>query len=215
MVKAVIFDLDGTLLNSIEDIANCVNHTLNEFGFTGHETERYKNFIGNGAFNLIKRSLPKNFNNDEMVKKILGKYNDYYRLHYMDYTKPYDGICDMLGELQKKRIKMAIVSNKPDEFTKKIVSELLCDFNFNIVVGQREGIPHKPDPTAVLECLAVMNVHSMDCLYVGDSGVDMKTAINSNIFAIGVTWGFRSRDELKENGADVIIDYPAEIYKYL
>ena len=207
MVKAVLFDLDGTLINSIDDLADSVNHTLGALGYPTHETEKYKYFIGNGMRKLIERAL--GVREAEVVDGVLEKFMAYYREHSLDKTRPYDGVKELLSALTKKGIISVIVTNKAHAAAVKIGKHFFGD---NIkVYGQREGVPTKPDPAIVNLVLDELRLHKSECIFVGDSGMDMAVGVNSGVTPVGVSWGFRTKDELWDNGASFIADTPAEL----
>lgn len=209
MVKAVLFDLDGTLINSIDDLADSVNHTLVALGYPTHETEKYKYFIGNGMRKLIERAL--GVSETEVVDRVLEKFMAYYREHSLDKTRPYDGVTELLDALTKKGIISVIVTNKAHAAAVKIGKHFFGD---NIkVYGQREGVPTKPDPAIVNLVLDELRLHKSECIFVGDSGMDMAVGVNSGVTPVGVSWGFRTKDELWDNGASFIADTPAELLR--
>lgn len=210
MFKVAIFDLDGTLLNTLDDLANACNYALNKFSFPTHEVEKYKTFIGNGIYKLVERAVPDNKEDDETVGKVLEVFSDYYNEHMMDMTKPYDGIINLLDELRMKGIKLGVVSNKKHEFTIEIVNKYFGD-RFDIVFGHRENYKEKPDPSSVLEIIEKLDVLKSECIYIGDSNVDVITARNSGIECIGVSWGFRGKEELAKAGADYLADNIIEL----
>lgn len=211
MIKAVIFDLDGTLLDTLEDLANACNYALKVCGFKTHNTYEYIRFVGNGRYKLIERIVPKEYkNNEDIIKKVLELFDKYYEEHMIDMTKPYEGIYEMLEELNKKDIKLAVVSNKPHEFAETVVNKYFED-KFEITYGQRINHPVKPDPKTVFEVMETLKIDKSQCIYVGDSDVDVNTAKNAGIKSIGVAWGFRGAGELREAGADYIIENPSEL----
>ncbi|MBC8569615.1 HAD family hydrolase [Zongyangia hominis] len=210
MKKAAIFDLDGTLLNTLTDLAVSCNHALEVYGYPTHEVEAYKLFVGNGVYNLVKRILPADAQDEEIRAKIKAEFDAYYAAHTVDYTKPYDGIEDMLGRCREKGIKMIVVSNKAHNFVVQLIESIFPGV-FDVILGQRDDVPKKPDPTAVFEALDRVGVSAKESIYVGDSGVDMQTGKNAGCYTIGVSWGFRAPEELRENGADAIVGTPQEI----
>ena len=209
--KAIIFDLDGTLINSLPDIANSVNYTLKELGFPRHDLDTYRLFIGNGLANLIIRSLPKDRRSNHIVDLCMKVFNKYYNKNWDLNTRPYPGIPEMLDELTERGIRLAVLSNKPHDFALRCVSRFLSSWNFEVVLGQRDDLPKKPDPSGALEIADRMNFLPSQILYLGDSDVDIQTAIASQMFPVGVLWGYRSIDELKKNGAKALIDSPLEV----
>ena len=213
--RAVLFDLDGTLLNTLKDIGNAVNRVLAGKGFPVHELDAYRYFVGDGTAMLINRALPEEERNDDVIRACLSEYLEDYGRNWNVRTKPYEGIPEMLDALNDRGLKMAILSNKPHEFTKQCATELLSNWNFDVVIGQRNGVPPKPDPAGALEVAKLLNILPADFLYIGDSGVDMKTAVASGMFPVGVLWGFRSMGELKDNGSLALVDRPSEILSLL
>lgn len=212
MIKAVLFDLDGTLVNSLSDLAASTNFALTKFGFPTHETEKYKYFVGDGMAKLIERALPEDKRDMETINTTLDIFMEHYRAHYVDETVPYDGILELLDKLTG--VKKAVISNKADEMVIPLTKKLLGD-RFDIVCGKREGYPTKPDPTLTLEIIEKLGVAPNECIFVGDSGMDMAVAKNSGCVALGVLWGFRSEEELLLNGADYIAKKPAEILEII
>ena len=208
MIKAVLFDLDGTLVNSLEDLADSANFALTQFGFPTHEMEEYKYFIGNGIPNLVERIIPEQ--DEETKMKALECFKAYYREHYTDKTVVYDGIYDTVDAIRHMGLKIAVVSNKVHEMTVTIVEKLLGD-RFDIVCGKQDSFPTKPDPTLTLKVMDDLGVKPCECLFVGDSGTDAKTSVNAGCAGVGVLWGFRKEDELLENGAKYIVKKPCEI----
>lgn len=213
-IKAVIFDMDGTLLNTYEDLANAVNYGLEKSGFPTHDAEKYKYFCGNGTDVMITRALPAEHRDEETLKKVRELYFEYYNAHSGECTRPYDGIPELLTELRAKGIKLGVVSNKIDFMTQIVAKEYFGDA-FDCVTGQREGVPIKPDPAMVFEVMKTFGVTTDECIFVGDSDVDALTGKNSGAFMVGVLWGFRDERELMENGADVVISEPSQILSYI
>ena len=211
MTKLVIFDLDGTLLDTLEDLAISTNHALAQNGFPQHDTEAYRFFVGNGITKLMERALPEDQRNEKTVLRVRQDFVDYYSMHNMDYTKPYPGIPELIDDLQKQGLRMAVASNKYQAATGKLIDRYFPAGTFAAVHGQREEIPPNPDPTIVRNILTEPGFTSADTLYVGDSSVDMRTAANSGLRSVAVTWGFRPRKELEENGAMFVIDRPEQL----
>jgi len=209
--ELVIFDLDGTLLNTISDLACCTNHALILNNFPTHPIEAYKYFVGNGINKLFERSLPADCRNDENIALMRQYAIPYYELHCTDYTKPYPGIPELLKTLSNNGIKIAVASNKFQKATNLLIRTYFPDTDFVAVFGQREGIPIKPDPAVVHEILNIAGTTADRAVYIGDSGIDMQTASNSGVRSIGVTWGFRPREELETYGANAIVDTATEI----
>lgn len=196
MKKLAIFDLDGTLLNTIADLAACCNHTLKQFGFPTHPESSYHAFVGNGINKLIERALPESAREEKLILEMRESFIPYYNTHNKDYTTPYPGIVQLLERLNKDKIKLAIASNKYQEGTEKLVSFYFPHIDFEAVLGQRQGVPIKPDPTIVEEILHITGSLKEETIYIGDSPIDIQTAVNANIEVIGVSWGFRSLEEL-------------------
>ncbi len=214
MIKALIFDLDGTIADTIDDIADGVNSMLKDYGFPILDRAQAIANINNGAFQLIKRSLPeKHRENKSFVRECLSVYEKYYEKCYNNRTYPYDGMVDVLCEISK-HIPIAVLSNKQDRFVKNIITKIFPDGVFTEVLGQ--GVfPPKPDPTAILYVCDKLRVKPDECALLGDSNVDMVTAKNSGVHPVGVTWGYRSREMLIEHGAELLIDEPREIIKLI
>jgi phosphoglycolate phosphatase len=213
--RAALFDLDGTLLDTLEDIVNAVNRVLAGKGFPTHELDVYRYFVGDGSAMLINRALPEEKRTDDVIRGCLKQFLEDYGRNLNIKTKPFEGIPEMLDALKDRGLKMAILSNKPHELTKQCATKLLSNWNFDVVIGQRNGVPPKPDPAGALEVADRLNIPPADFLYVGDSGVDMKTAAASGMFPVGVLWGFRSMGELKDNGSLALVDHPSEILNLL
>lgn len=210
MIKACIFDMDGTVANTLTTIAYFANEALKHFGLPAIETERYKLLIGDGAAVLVRRMLNATGGSDDLYEPLRSYYDSTYDSDFLYLTEPYDGILSMLRELKKAGIRIAIVSNKPDSTACKI-SEVLFGDLIDLCRGGRVGVPLKPDPQAVLETLDALGVRPEECLYIGDTAVDMETGKRAGIYSIGVLWGFRDEKELREAHADVIISSPEEI----
>lgn len=204
MYKVAIFDLDGTLLNTLKDLADACNFALRSHGFSEHQIDEYKYFLGNGVYKLVERALPMDKKDGETVDKVLTEFKKYYEKHKSDFTKPYDGIEDLLIALKEAGIKTAVVSNKPHEFAVEIVERYFAK-SFDIVFGKREGYLAKPDPTTVIETLNHFKCKKEEAVYIGDSDVDMFTGKNAGLFSIGVAWGFRGARELSAAGANKIV----------
>ena len=214
MIKATVFDLDGTIADTIDDIADALNSMLKDQGFPTLTRAQALANINNGAFRLVRRSLPEKYrNDDDFIRKCLSVYESYYEKCYDNRTYPYDGIIEALSEFSK-RVPIAVLSNKQDLFVKNIVKKLFPSGMFSFVLGQGE-FPPKPDPAAILYVCEKLGVKPEECALVGDSNVDMLTAKNSGVHAVGVTWGYRSREMLIEHGAELLIDEPSEFINIL
>ena len=216
MKKAVIFDLDGTLADTIASITYCGNLALSRFGLPSFGEEDYKHFVGDGAAMLIRRALLAA--GDERLEHFDEVYEAYLEIFAKDcmyQVKPYEGICALLEELKRLSVRIAVLSNKPDRDSLRVVEALFGKGYFDFVQGQRADIPRKPDPAGVYRIMEAFGLSAGDFLYVGDSGVDMKTGRAAGIFTVGVLWGFRDRKELVENGADAVISKPLELLSHL
>ena len=216
MIKLCIFDLDGTVLDTVHTIAYYGNYALSKHGIQPIEDKEYNYFAGNGAVNLIKRAL--NFRNcltDEIFQKVFADYNAAYNADTSYLTAPFDGIRETLYQIKTQGIQMAILSNKPHFATCGVITSLFGEGYFDCVYGQRENVPIKPDPTAVLEIIRELNVQPEECLYIGDTGTAMKTGKNANLTTVGVTWGFRDRDEIEEAGGQHFCSDVAELAEKL
>ena len=211
MKKLVIFDLDGTLLNTIADLAQSTNHVLETLGYPTHEEAAYKFMVGNGINKLFERALPEGRKTEENILKVRSRFIPYYDLHNADKSRPYPGISELLARLQSQQIQLAVASNKYQSATEKLIARYFPTIRFVAVYGQREGIASKPDPSIVFDILKQASIAPDDTLYVGDSGVDMQTALNAHITACGVTWGFRPRTELEAFCPKHIVDKPEAI----
>jgi len=209
--KLIIFDLDGTLLDTIEDLANAINHALRQFNFPEHETEKFRFFVGNGVNKLIERALPEEHQNEDAISMVKREFFKYYMFHADDYTKPYRGIPELLVSLQHAGYKLAVASNKPHQATVDLVKRFFPEINFVQIFGQREGVPVKPAPDILHKIMTDADVQKMDTVFVGDSGVDALTADNAEVDFIGVLWGFRTQAELEEHGAVHFVSEAQEI----
>lgn len=214
MTKLVIFDLDGTLLNTIEDLAHACNHALACCGCPPHEIQEYNMLVGRGITNLFKGALPPEKRTGEEIEKMRRHFLDYYGRHKCDFTRPYPGICDMLDRLSSAGISLAVASNKYQEGTEQLVREFFGRQDFVCVLGQREGKPIKPDPSIISEAACHAGVTAAETVYCGDSDVDMQTGANAGVRTIGVTWGFRTREELQAYRPWRIADSPEQIWRW-
>ena len=212
--QLVIFDLDGTLLNTVADLAMATNYALSAFGYPTHNKETIKGFVGNGVSKLLERVLPEEKRTEENISLIRQHFTEYYDKHNADLSTPYPGIPEMLSQIQQAGVKLAVASNKYQSATEKLVAHYFPNIDFVCVLGQRPNIPVKPSPEIVHEIMRKTNVRKADILYVGDSDVDMQTAQNAEIDAIGVSWGFRSRKELEAYKPLAIIDKATDLEDY-
>ncbi|MBO4978105.1 MAG: HAD family hydrolase [Muribaculaceae bacterium] len=211
MKSYVIFDLDGTLLNSIDDLAQATNHALAAMDFPQHGMWVYPNMVGNGVTKLIERALPDDARSEKNIRAALAHFTEYYNEHCCDATTPYPGIDGLLADLTARGINLAVTSNKYQEAVTKIINHYFPDANFRAILGNEDGMPRKPDPSIVFKALGMCPTPKADVLYVGDSGVDMETARRACVESCGVTWGFRTIHELKEAMADHIVSTPDQI----
>jgi phosphoglycolate phosphatase len=213
--KAVLFDLDGTLINSLQDIADAMNRVLSARGFPTRTYDEYRSFIGKGLRNLTERVLPEDSRDELIVRLVHHDLMVDYGTNFVQKTVLYRGIPELLDTLTEQGLKLAILSNKADEITQKIVGELMHRWTFGCILGTGGDIPRKPDTTGALLCCRKLKVKPNEILYLGDSGIDMQTAIASGMFPVGVTWGFRSKEELLVNGARYLIDSPEQLLELL
>ena len=214
--KAAIFDMDGTLIDSLADLTDSVNEAMVHYNFPTHTLEEYRYFVGNGARKLIERSVPQNKSKDaDFVNEVLEYYNGCYERHLTNKTKPYDGIVELLDELKSQNISLGVCTNKQQFAADEIVTKLFKPNTFDAVIGDKHGLPRKPDPTKVLKIASDFKVDPQFVAYFGDTSVDMETAHNAGFLSVGVTWGFRPVSELKESGAQIIINQPNEIWQYI
>lgn len=207
----LIFDLDGTLLNTSEDLAAAANEALRVCGFAPRSTQECCQFAGNGVAKLLERALPENAQTPENLIHVQQAFFSYYDKHLWDHTYPYEGVKDLLVALQKRGIQLAVASNKYQSATQRLIAHFFPQISFVAVLGQRDNVPTKPHPQIVQEILSLANENKENCLYVGDSEVDMQTAQNAGVKACGVTWGFRSRDVLVVFQPQYLIEKPAEL----
>ncbi len=207
--KAVIFDMDGTILNTLEDLKNATNYSLKKFGMPERSFEEVRMFVGNGIRKLVERAVPAG-TSAEKIDEVLDAFLKYYEAHSADNTSSYPGIYELVENLKKAGIKTAVSTNKADEPAQELGKEYFNGI-FDLIVGQREGLRTKPAPDSVNEILRILNIQKQDAVYVGDSDVDVQTAKNSGLDFIGVSWGFRGREFLEKNGAKNIVDSAGEI----
>ena len=209
--KAVIFDLDGTLLNTLDELASITNKVLEHNGFRAYPLDRYRYFVGDGAETMIRRAIGDVCPDPDVIKRCLAEFLEFYNANCGEGSRLYDGIKELLIELVHRGLKLAVLSNKPHDLTLKNVSLFLSDIPFDRVLGQREGVPKKPAPQAVNEIIDAFGINAQDCLYLGDTSVDMKTAVSAGVFPVGVLWGFRDKEELLEHGAKKLIEHPLDL----
>lgn len=211
MKKLIIFDLDGTLLNTIADLAQSTNHALQVLGYPTHEESAYNFMVGNGINKLFERALPEGEKSEENVLRVRKEFIPYYDVHNADKSQPYPGIPELLEQMQEKGMQLAVASNKYQAATEKLIAHYFPNIRFTAVFGQREGINVKPDPIVVFDILKIAQVAKEEVLYVGDSGVDMQTAANAGVTACGVIWGFRPRAELETFHPAHVVEQASEI----
>ena len=208
--KAALFDLDGTLLNTIDDLGNSMNGVLRSMKLPEHTIPEYKIFVGKGLRNLVTSVLPHDSRDDSTISICLDKMLQEYGSRWCEQTRPYEGIPELLDELVNREIKLAILSNKAHHITMLVYNKYLDRWPFEAVFGERPGIPRKPDPTVALDIIDILGVKAEEIVYLGDSGSDMETAIKAGMYPVGALWGFRDARELVEHGAKKIIQTPAE-----
>ena len=213
--RAVIFDLDGTLLDTLEDIGTAVNRVLQRKGFDPHPVTRYREFVGEGARRMIARALPVECRDEAIVLACLEEYLEEYACRWNMTTKPYNDIPGLLDALVSRGMRLAVLSNKQETFTRQCIDRFLSDWTFDAVMGEIEGMPRKPDPQGALTAAARLGIDPAEIIFVGDSGVDMKTAKSAGMFAVGVLWGYRGREELEKSGADAVIAHPMKLVELI
>ena len=211
-MKLAIFDLDGTLLDTAADLGDSCNYALRQCGFPEHRLDEYYNMVGRGIYNLFRAAMPADKVTEDNVQKMAGYFLPYYDIHKCDLTRPYEGIPEMFRKLSDAGLQFAVASNKYQDGAEKLVSHFFGQYSFVRVLGQRDGQPIKPDPEIVNQILAAApGVSGDETVYVGDSNVDMQTGLNAGVRTIGVTWGFRTREELASYSPFALADSPAEL----
>jgi phosphoglycolate phosphatase len=213
--QAVLFDLDGTLLDTLEDIAQAANDVLVALDLPVHSPVAYRRFIGDGVATLFRRALPPDRVGPEVVDRCVAGFRETYGKCWNVRTHPFDGIPELLDDLAARGLDLALLSNKPDDFTRLAVAEYLSRWPFRAVLGERAGVPRKPDPAGALEIARRLGLPAERFLYVGDTGMDMETARRAGMFPVGVAWGFRPIEELRSSGAGAVIERPAELLELL
>lgn len=212
MVKLIIFDLDGTLIDTRKDIADACNYALDKCGYPPRDLEEYNMMVGRGIDNLFRSALPEGMADENMVRKMREYFVPYYNEHKCDFTRPYEGILEMLETLSLRGIRFAVASNKYQEGTQQLVEKFFGKYEFVKILGQREGRPIKPDPMIVTEAMeGIPGARAEEVVYCGDSDVDMQTGLNAGVKTIGVTWGFRSREELAAYQPYALAETPQDI----
>lgn len=207
--KAVIFDMDGTILNTLEDLKNATNYSLRQFGMPERSLEEVRMFVGNGIRKLVERAVPSG-TSEEKIAQVFDVFLEYYEIHSADNTSPYPGILELVEKLKKSGIKTAVSTNKADVPAQELGREYFNGI-FDLIVGQQDGLKVKPAPDSVNKILSILDIQKKDAIYIGDSDVDVQTAKNSGLDFIGVSWGFRGREFLEKNDAKNIVDNANEI----
>ena len=212
---ALIFDLDGTLLDTLQDLAIAVNTVLKANGFPAHPIDAFRYFVGRGVNYMLEQALPEDQRDAEKINKYVAEFSAYYAEHWADYTRPYTGVPELLKKLSAQGLPLAVLSNKPHDFTVQCVKQLLGDIPFAFVWGHQKMYPRKPEPDSALALADLLHSDPKDIMFVGDTSIDMQTATRAGMYAAGVAWGFRTVDELKANGARHIFYKPDDIQDYL
>ncbi|WP_319560162.1 HAD family hydrolase [Marispirochaeta sp.] len=214
-LKGIIFDLDGTLLDTIDDLADSCNRQLEEYGYPTHPAESYRYFVGNGVRKLVERALPDTEEARKITDRFVQDFRSDYQDHCFDRTRPYPGIPELLKRLKQDGLVLAVLSNKPDTETKKVVRHFFPKDQFHCAAGHKEEFDVKPDPAGVHAILNKLNLRAEETAFVGDTWIDMQTAVNSGCFPVGILWGFRDRPELEDAGARAIAADTGELYSIL
>ncbi|NOX53686.1 MAG: HAD family hydrolase [Planctomycetes bacterium] len=215
MVRGVCFDLDGTLLDTLHDIADAANSVLRQYSCPPHPVDAYRLMIGDGVNVLFQRALPPDRQDPELIQQCADGFRRAYAECWNVHTKPYPGIPELLDALTRRGLKLAVLSNKPHKHTRDCVAAYLSRWRFETVLGQRDDVPRKPDPAGAHEAAAEMGLPPEQILYLGDTAVDMQTARAAGMFPVGALWGYRSAEELRQAGAEVLIDRPSELLNLL
>lgn len=213
--KAVLFDLDGTLLDTIDDLADSMNSVLKKHEFPKHGIDKYKYFVGDGMDVLVRRALPVFLKDESVIAGCIAAMKEEYSFRWADKTRPYDGIPELLDAFSASGVRLSILSNKPHEPTGIVVSRMLADWKFEMVVGVRDGVPRKPDPAAAVSIAESLGIAPDEFLYLGDTHTDMETAVAAGMFPAGALWGFRTADELIEAGARILVRHPADLLEFI
>lgn len=213
MIKLVIFDLDGTLLDTIGDLSAACDAVLSARRLPRHTWDGYRRMVGNGIRRLVERALPESMRDDATIESVREQFVEYYIDHIDVHTRPYDGIAEVVGQLAERGVKLAVVSNKFQAGTEKLIRRFFGDTEFLAVYGQREGVPLKPDPQVDFEIMRMAEADASEVLHIGDSSVDIATAKAAGVRSVGVVWGFRPREEIVAAGADFVAESAADILK--
>jgi len=214
-VKGIIFDLDGTLLDTLADLAHAANKTLADCGYPTHDIEAYRLFVGHGIEELMRRALPENQRTEAHVADALTRFQAIYTTTWNVDSAPYPGIPAMLNRLADLGLPMAVYTNKPQHLAESCITEFFSSWPLTPVIGQRQGLPVKPDPCGARDILDGWQLNAEEVIMMGDSGVDMRTALNTGLIAVGVRWGFRTEEELIQNGARILLRHPNELFNYI
>ncbi len=209
--RAVIFDLDGTLLDSLAGIADTMNILLEREGYPSHPLAAYRYFVGSGIDEMVSRALPEVLDRPKDINQWVREYREIYHDIWPQKSRPYAGIPELLDQLKVRNIKTAVLSNKSDAFTRAMTAKLLPGHDFAVILGGRPGVPHKPDPGSALEIARRMGIAPREFVFLGDSGIDMETAKNAGMYPVGALWGFRTAEELLDQGAEELIKLPMEL----
>ncbi len=212
-IKAVFFDMDGTLVNSMNDLAVATNYAMGEFGYPEKPIENYAYYAGNGIYVMIERALEPNKVDPDTLKQIRDIFFDYYKDHCTVHTTVYSGVAELVAALKQKGMKVGCITNKVEPIAKNIINHFFG--GMDVVYGQVDGVPNKPDPLLTLKALKELDLSPEECLFVGDTSVDMETAKNSGAVSCGVLWGFRTEEELKNAGANYIVKEADEILRII
>jgi phosphoglycolate phosphatase len=213
--RAVLFDLDGTLLDTLDDLADSANLALRRLGLPEHSVEAYKHFVGGGIDNLVRRAVPEDRHDPATLAECLNLTREHYAARWAEKTRPYAGIPEMLDALTMRGIRMAVFSNKPHEFALLCVERLLAGWHFEVVLGAGATLPKKPDPAGAQRIAERFQMEPAEIVYLGDTDTDMQTAVAAGMFPVGVLWGFRDAEELLANGASVLIEQPLQLLRLL
>jgi len=213
MTEAVVFDLDGTLLNTLDDLADSMNAALHRMGHAGHAVEVYKGYVGDGVRALVERALPEDAADE--VSSCMELMREEYASRWSTKTRPYDGVCELLDQLRDRGVRLAVLSNKPHRYTLLNIEQYFEPGTFEIVFGERDGVPRKPDPAGALEIASAFGIAPREILYVGDTDTDMQTAVAAEMIPVGVLWGFRGKEELIASGARYLLEAPGDVVELL
>ncbi len=215
MIKAILFDLDGTLADSIKDLSTSTNLALEKNGYPTRQRAEFNYFVGDGMPKMIERALPETARDEDTVKKVLADFLAHYSHHYADKTSSYEGVPELVDTLKKQGLIVAVVTNKEQDMANVVVERLYGEGTFDLIFGKQEGLPAKPDPTATLLAMKQLGVEPQECVFLGDSGVDVLTGVRSGAVPVGELWGYRDEAELLENGAQYIIERPEQLLDVL